>query len=272
MMIVAASSATKGSNLKLHRDGIFGEVSKIPVSDEMAEKLPPSRSGTVHAINYLRLGVAPDSPRKRQKRGGARNFASNETDSLSVAHVGKLIAATGHANAIGLPFNRFITIHWQAAGVAPSGVVKATGRYFDLLTKLIARHGASTALIWVQEAGRGKGNHVHILAHVPASLVKRISGMNRKWLRSITGNPYRKRVIKSVPIGGRLNIENSDSELYLVNQDAALAYVLKGAETNAAKRYGLTRLEAGGVCVGKRCGMSQNIGPTAQTIYGKQGA
>lgn len=96
--------------------------------------------------------------------------------------------------------------------------------------------------------------------------------MNRKWLRSITGNPYRKRVIKSDPIGGRLNIENSNPELHLVNQDAALAYVLKGADINAAEKHGLTRLETGGVCVGKRSGTSQNIGPTAQMIYGKQGA
>lgn len=249
-----------------------GEVSNIPVYRKTLGKLPLSQSGTVHAINYLRLGLPPYSPHKPSKRGGARNFASNETDSLSVAHVGKLIAATIHANAIGLPFNRFITIHWEAAGIEPSGIVKATGRYIDLLTKLIARHGASTALIWVQEGGHRKGSHVHILAHVPALMVKRISGLNRKWLRTITGNPYRKRVIKSDPIGGRLNIENSNPELQLVNQDAALVYVLKGADAKAAEKYGLTRLEAGGVCVGKRCGMSQNIGPSAQMIYEKQGA
>lgn len=189
------------------------------------------------------------------------------TGQVSVAHVGKLIAATGHANAIGLPFNRFITIHWEAADIAPAGIVKATGRYIDLLTKLIARHGVSTALIWVQESGHGKGNHIHILAHVPASMVKHITSSNRKWLRSISGNKTRKGVIKSVPIGGRLNIENSNPEMHLVNQDAALAYVLKGADANAAHRYGLTRLEPGGVCIGKRCGVSQNIEPTAQLIY-----
>ena len=252
-------------SLKLHRDSIFGEVSNIPSFHETVCKAPYSSTGTVHAINYLRLGVPVDSPLKPSKRGGARNFASNETNSLSVAHVGNLIAASEHAAVIGLPFNRMITIHWEAAGISPAGIVKATGRYIDLMTKTLMRHGYSTALIWVQESGHRKGGHVHILAHVSACMVKRISGLNRKWLRSITGKPYVKGVIKSDPIGGRLNIENGNHALHLENLDVALRYVLKGANSKAAKKFQLVRLEAGGTCVGKRCGFSQNIGPRART-------
>jgi len=251
-------------SLKLHRDANFGEVSNMSTGGEIAGKPPTSSTGTQYAINYLRLGVPADSTHKPAQRGGARNFASNGTDSLSIAHVGKLIAATEYTVAIGLPFNRMITIHWESAGILPAGIVKATGRFIDLFTKTLSRHGHCNALIWVQENGHRKGAHVHILAHVPASAVKLIDRMKYKWLRSITGIAYKKRVIKSDPIGGRLNIENSNRALHLANLETALGYVLKGASAEAAAKFKLSRLEPGGNCIGKRCGMSQNIGPKAR--------
>ena len=253
--------------LNLHWYDVFSEVSNHAANGEALEKLSLSQNGTIHAINYLSLSVPPYSPHKPSGRGGARNFASNTTNSLSVLQTGKLIAAKDFATRIGLPFTRFITIHWEAAGVSLGGIVKATGRYIDVLTKALARHGHCTALIWVQEGGHGKGGHVHIMAHVPACMVKRISGLNRKWLRLITGRPYVQRVIDSRPIGGRLNIEKNNVPLHFENLDKALGYVLKGANAKAIIKFGLTKQEAGGECIGKRCGMSQNIGPKAQSLH-----
>jgi hypothetical protein len=144
-------------------------------------------------------------------------------------------------------------------------MAKATCRFTDLLTKCLTRHGSKTAWLWVHENGDGKGGHCHLLAHVPAHLVQTVASLQRGWLRRITGQPYRARVIYSKPIGGRLGLEAGNPELHAINLDVALGYVLKGASAQAAAQFGLDRLEAGGRIIGKRCGTSQNIGAKART-------
>lgn len=202
-------------------------------------------------------------------RGGARNSSSRESNSLSTAQIANLVAAAGYALEIGLPLTRFITIHWEGAGVALADMAQATGRFIDLMTKALARHGAGTAWLWTHENGQGKGGHVHILAHVPAALVPVLLRLQRRWLRRITGRPYRARLIHSKPIGGRLSIETENPALYSVNLSAVLKYVIKGADPKAAKLFGLSRLEHGGRVIGKRCGTSQNIGVKARNLVGR---
>ena len=224
----------RGACLKLHRDRCFGEVSifACPVVNGGKPTKPPR--GTTVAISYLTLGVPPYSARNASSRGGARNLATRESNALSRAHVGNLIGASIHADAIGLPFTRMITVHWQAAGVALEDMARATGRFIDMLSKALARHSNATAWLWVHENGHGKGGHAHILAHVPATLVSIVTRLQKRWLRTITGNPYRARVIKSVPIGGRLGLEASNPPLHARNVEVALRYVLKGGSGEAA--------------------------------------
>lgn len=259
----AAMPNPHGGSLKLHRTATFGEVSIAQPQPLSSANPPIFDNGTAVAISYLRLGVAPQLPRSTG-RGGARNRATRESHALSAAHVANLTAATAHADAIGLPFTRMITIHWEAAGVPSNGMAKATGRYTGLLTKALARHGCRTAWLSVHENGDGKGGHCHLLAHVPAELVAMVTGLQKRWLRNISGRPYRKRVIHSEPIGGRLGLENGNPALHAINLATALAYVLKGASNDAVSRFGLERLEPGGLVIGKRCGTSQNISAKAR--------
>lgn len=149
-----------------------------------------------------------------------------------------------------------------------AGMARATYRFTDLITKALARHGSRTAWLWVHENSGPKGGHCHLLAHVPAELVAAITGLQRGWLRRITGQPYRKRVIRSEPIGGRLGLEAGNPELHAINLEAALAYVLKGASPEAASQFNLERLEPGGRVIGKRCSTSQNIGAKARQACG----
>ena len=260
-------SARRGGALKLHRDCGFGGVSIAPREPQKPMKPPIPETGTAPAINYLTSGVAALSA-GGAGRGGARNRANRESHALTAAQIGNLKAAERHADKIGLRFTRMISIHWQAAGVPLAEMVKATGRYTDLMTKALARHGSRTAWLWVHENapgnGHDKGGHCHLLAHVPANLVPVVTALQRGWLRRITGQPYRARVIHSKPIGGRLWLEAGNPDLHAVNLEAALAYVLKGASPEAASQFGLERLEPGGRLIGKRCGTSQNIGAKAR--------
>jgi hypothetical protein len=183
---------------------------------------------------------------------------------LSSAKVGSIIAAARYAETIDLPLNRMCTIHWKAAGVPLDGMVGATGRFVDCLSKAIKRHGSRTAWLWVHENGDRKGWHCHLLAHVPPSTVEAITKLQKGWLKRITGKNYSKGVIRCRPVGFRLGLETNNRELYAVNLNAAMAYCLKGAEPSAAEVFGLSRLESGGFIIGKRCATSQNIGPKAR--------
>lgn len=256
-------SARHGSVLKLHRGATFGEVSNAPCQPQPPDNSMITRTGTALAFNYLTSGVAAVLPCSTG-RGGARNRAYRESHALTAAHVANLKAAERHAVAIGLPFTRMISIHWEAAGVPLAGMVKATGHFTDLMAKALARHGSRTAWLWVHENGDRKGGHCHLLAHVPADLVSVLTGLQRGWLRTITGQPYRARVIHSRPIGGRLGLEVGNPDLHEVNLEVALAYLLKGANPEAASQFGLGRLQPGGLVIGKRCSTSQNIGAKAR--------
>lgn len=241
----------------------FGEVSIASLQPQSPANPLVARTGTGLAISYLPLGVAALSA-GGISRGGARNRADRESHALTCAQIGNLRAAERHAEKIGLPFTRMISIHWEAAGVPLAGMATATGRFTDLMAKALARHGSGTAWLWTHESGDGKGGHCHLLAHVPGDLVSRLTALQRGWLRRITGQPYRARVIHSKPIGGRLGLEAGNPDLHAINLEAALAYVLKGACPEAAAQFGLARLEPGGRVIGKRCGTSQNIGAKAR--------
>lgn len=241
----------------------FGEVSNALLLHLAARISSDSDDGTSFAIDYSISGVAADSARG-SRRGGAHNSAARQSHALTAAQIGNLRAAERHAVRVGLPFTRMITIHWEAAGVPLEGMAKATGRFLDLMSKALSRHGSSTAWLWVHENGEMKGGHCHLLVHIPAQLAATITRLQRRWLRRITGRPYKRRVIRSKPIGGRLGVEATCPEQHAVNLDAALGYVLKGASSYVAELLGLSRLEPGGLVIGKRCGTSQNIGSKAR--------
>lgn len=267
-MMVAATAkspagARRGGALKLHRRCAYGEVSIASLKQLSPAFQPLLGDGTGLAISNFTSGVAPHLP-PSTGRGGSRNRAGRESHALTVGHIANLSAAERHAAKIGLPLTRMITVHWEAAGVPLEGMPKATGRFTDLLTKALARHGSATAWLWVHENGAGKGGHCHLLVHVPADLVQRLTKLQKGWLRKITGKPYRARVIHSKPIGARLGLEVGNPDLHAINLEAALTYLVKGASQAAASAYNLERLEPGGLTIGKRCGTSQNIGEKAR--------
>jgi hypothetical protein len=258
-------SARHGGNLKLARDRHFGSVSSF--ADPAAKSRETDHSRDWHGSCYITRawsGVAPVSARKA-KHGGKRNSAGRTSNALTGAQVHNLKASTAYAGAIGLPFNRMITIHWQMGGVPLADMAKATGHFLKLLGKALARHGCASAYVWAHENGEGKGGHVHILAHVPAEMVQRITKLQRRWLHTITCRTYQARTIKSVPIGGRLGMEQRNPDHHAVNLASALAYICKGAPQQVLNAHGIDRAhEPGGHIIGKRFGTSENIGAKAR--------
>jgi hypothetical protein len=190
-------------------------------------------------------------------KGGARNRASRRSTALSEADVCKVREAARRAIAIGLPFNRFITIHWERAGVTdPLG---ATGHYLKQAGNWIKVNGGRFAWAYVREGGDDPGQHVHILAHVSPGLTAGYNARQRGWLKAC-GAAWRKRVILTHPVGWSAHHALGGGDDYAANLAGVLDYVLKGADHRAREAHGVKRSKPGGVVIGKRAGRSQNLG------------
>lgn len=253
-----------GTALKLHRALLSGEVSNAVSSRQAIANTRAGKTGTGFAVITSIRVPRPSDAAQARRRGGARNLADRVSHHLTAKQVDGLTAAARHAGIIGLPLNRMTTIHWERAGVPLSRMVRATGRYVDLMTRVIRQHGQATSWLYVHENGPGKGGHCHLLMHVPAALVKALTGQQRAILKRITGRAYRANVIASRPVGGKLGIERAAPGLHAANLAKALHYLTKGADNDTAAALGLYRLDGGGVVIGKRCGTSQNIGAKAR--------
>lgn len=271
-MATALSKAQKlaahGQGLKPDWGSASSQVSKPLPCRQDIDSASVAPAGTGLAIRYLNQGVGVPEPVRRQ-RGGARNRGDRVSEALTGAQVANLVAAAKYATAIGLPLNRMITIHWEAAGVPLDGMAAATGRFTGLLAKALSWRGHRTAWLWVHEAGDGKGGHCHLLVHVPPHLVPVTERLRRGWLRLITGYQPPNRAIKAEAIGRKRGLESSNPGKWAENANKTVGYILKGvgpAEPQAALVAALLgRLEPGGRVIGKRCGTSQNIGRKARS-------
>lgn len=194
--------------------------------------------------------------------GGKRNSSARTSESLSLNQAANIIEAAQFTAAIGLPFNRHVTIHWAQAGVPDSRAAWATGRFLKLAGDWLAKRGGRVAWVWVRENGDGKGSHVHILMHVPAG--ERLGNMQRRWLRSIAGAAYRARTIRTARIGGTAGAAQTAPAPYQANLAAVVGYIVKDASPTAALALRLEPAETSGWIIGKRAATSQNIGRAAR--------
>jgi hypothetical protein len=230
-------------------------------TDNTLQKQALPQTGTRLAIKDktigARLSPAPAAG-KRGKRSAGIAFRDAEN----------IIAATAYAERVGLSLNRFVTLHFAAAGIADP--VKAIGRLAKLMGDWLRVNGGGFAYVATRETGEGKGEHVHMLLHVPGRLRARFNERQPGWLRAI-GARRKRGVIQSGPVGRRYFAPSDDLEArghYAENLAAVLAYLLKGAEPVARERLALPRAEPGGELEGKRCFHSENIGRAARRRTG----
>jgi hypothetical protein len=216
---------------------------------------------TVANMNTSRVAAFPGVAKVRTW-GGARNRADRMTVELTLAQVAATIEAAQIAAAAGIPLNRHITVHWERAGVPDNRAAAATGAFIKLASQFLQKRGEPFAYVWIRENDDGdgcKGSHVHILAHVRPDAAAAFVRMQRRWLERVTGNPYRAGVIRTRRIGGWLRAAETAPELYRENLGAILAYIVKGASSEAATALGLERHGEGGRVIGKRASRSQNL-------------
>ncbi len=198
--------------------------------------------------------------------GGKRNSANRVSETLSLRDANKLIAAVRYAWAIGHPLNRHITLHWEQCGVPDLDAGAATSRFLRLASQWLKARGEPFAYVWVRENGDGKGSHVHILAHVPSGVS--LGSRQRGWLRLITGRPYVSGAILTKRVGGTRSAADTMPDTYLSNLANVVGYQLKGLSATSAEALGLTRTPQHGKIIGKRAGVSENLGSIARSRGG----
>ncbi len=234
-------------------------------------KQPKPKTGTALAIIDTVKSVAHlDANHTLNGWGGKRNSSARVSEALSLATANAIIDGAYHAIKIGLPLNRFVTIHLERAGLTDADAVQAVGKIMKLAKDWMQTKGQVIAHAWVRENDTGdgsKGSHVHILCHCPDTLP--IGRMWRRWLCKVTGQPYRRKVIKSKRIGGTVNTYATMPLVYLQNLDGVLAYACKGVTPADAATLGLSKQEAGGWIIAKRAGWSQNIGAKSRVLITK---
>ena len=191
------------------------------------------------------------------QHGGPRLSAQRTNEYLSFEAAQSILHAADLSHQLGEPFTRFVTIHWESAGIPDDQAAAATGAVVNLVSDWARRKGRKILWAWVRENGPTKGSHLHLLLACPLEL--QIGRMWRGWLRTITDRPYRKRVIKTCSIGGSLSASTSSPERFRENLFRAAAYCCKGVRPEHALIFDLPRCERSGTIVGKRSGVCQRL-------------
>lgn len=216
------------------------------------------RVGTAVAINRKGLGSAMPQRAPAMKRG-RRSTALRRRDVENVLAAGDKTAKEHRG------LNRFTTIHFDAAGLQDP--VANIGRLMKLAGDWLRTKGETLTYIWVREAGHWKGDHVHILWHVPPRLIRSFAKRERGW-RRLMGAKVKRGAFKTKRVG--MSYAHCAHEIefgasYRANLEHVLHYVCKGAPPVVAEAMGLVFCEDGGELWGKRCGISENLNRKARS-------
>ena len=245
--------ASSGSNSRARRAETCGKSRAPATGTARATK------DTVLSATTAGAETPPSARKIGQFRVGRRSTA------LRSSEVRNIMAAAVFTAQEHRPLNRHTTIHFDAAGIDQP--VRAIGQYLKLASDWLRTRAQPFAYIWVRESGDRKGEHVHILMHVPPRLAKEFALRERRWRKRIGARPARG-AFRSTPVGrsyrhGDLGIQFGES--YRDHLNKIVGYLVKGAEPVAAKALGLVRVAPGGELRGKRTGMSENIGRAARS-------
>jgi hypothetical protein len=203
-------------------------------------------------LSSLRASTAqPDQLRKPRRR-----YRSGGTRYISVAQATNIVEAVGFAKLVGLPLVAHLTLHWSLTDVGddPNGELLAKVR--EGLSKWCRRRGIVLAAAWARENPGGDVEHCHLLFHLPDEYrTKRklqVEAAIYRLIKRHRGNYSDERVIKR--------------EIYDKPPYPDGKYLLKGGGSKVWKLFRLRKdhRRFQGIIFGKRCGVTQNIGPAAR--------
>jgi hypothetical protein len=204
-----------------------------------------------HLFSLCASAAQPDQQpeHRRQYRVGGTRY-------ISVAQATNIIEAVKFAKLIDLPLVAHLTIHWAYTNVGDDPDGKRFAKFREGLAKWLRRHGIVFAAAWcIERMSRGQAEvvHCHLLFHLPVEYrAKRKLQIEAAIYRLIKrhGRGYWAEEVIDLRIH-----DNPDGK-----------YLIKGGGRRVWKLFRLRkehrRLQ--GIIFGKRCGVTQNIGPAAR--------
>jgi hypothetical protein len=203
--------------------------------------------------------------------------AKAATETLSKSQVRAVIGGASRSIALGVPLNRFVTVHWGALLVSERNSFKATQNLLRRARDWLRDHGAVVAWVWVRETSQQepeKGAHVHWLLHLPERLRVAFLRRLRGWVLASAGNAvaYKARAFQSRSVGN-VGCGNRSPDTHRANLRAVVGYMVKEMAVCDSKiaseglsgiwaRVGTESLkcEPGGLVSGKRAGATRGLG------------
>lgn len=171
--------------------------------------------------------------------------------------------ASGFAAAIGRPLNTHVTLNFAHTDAQAERVSKLFERLRDnhftrwlryLCQRDLRSDYAPPTYTWVVENSGGH-THVHWAVHLPKDLQAAFQVKLRDWLARVAGD-YLESAIKVGSIYGAGGLA---------------AYCMKGLHPSCAAKYQI-RHKPQGLVYGKRCGVSENLGPAARKRHRRAAA
>jgi len=234
------------------------------------QKLQPYRAyklnggGVTACSTPLRPSGHPDShPRKSKKQ-------KRLTEKLTLAQADNLAEAVHFADEVGLTLRAHLTVMWSLTLAYDDPEGERMAKVREGLNKVLHRRGIPGGLtgVWVRECkAQTDIVHDHMLFHLPAGMCTAPA------LQDLTATISRLVDRHGEGITSRKAV---DLKLYLNGADGR--YLLKGGGKEVWEKYriptgkGWRRMQ--GTIKGKRCGTTQNIGPSARlrALMAEQGS
>lgn len=179
------------------------------------------------------------------------------------------------ANRIGLPLTHWVTINFANTVIAPEQAVplfgklrthhfnkwalrpcKGKGTAFQPTYAYVFENARDDTEEIFDEIGPGLPHnvHVHWAVHLPGNRVFDFEQRIWEWLDQRCGAPSAANAIKIKPIEDDLG-----------GTEGIREYMLKGTNEKVGKEgFGVKRVEPQGAIIGRRSGVSLNLGPTAR--------
>jgi len=189
----------------------------------------------------------PAKPKRQPRHLSSANVSSCQADNI--------IEAAKVAREMGALLNVHATIHWALtdAEADPNGQRFAKVR--EGFRHWCKRHGIEFMAVWVREAQEQHyGQHAHMVFNLPS-----------KWRKGKRLKQVEHALERLVTRHGQ-GVWGGWTVRLTLHTNGDVRYLLKGGTPEVWRKYSVKRKwrKPQGVCIGKRCGSTQNISPQAR--------
>ena len=221
-------------------------------SDEGLKPFTKRISAIIDGLDQKSAAASP-RPRGRPRRAPGQPVHRKPCEQISYNDASAFVRAIHFAVEIGQEPNVHFTIQWRHA---PSHrpIPQRITRIINLIGQWLKRRtGKSAVWLFAREVGKLKGEHLHLVVHVPPALRSDLAQNIHHWLELEASGDVRETAVRAVPI--KPGAMRHELRSYLLKDGTAKVRALWVNDHHKA---------TGGVVQGKRTRIAHAIGPAAQ--------